>query len=360
MIKSSSKYISLEKLLDIQANSYRTKCGQYEYAPDEIDSEIYQKQTNTDVNDVEQLLKSRENEERIQEMNKSDEVSSKIKTFDSQAFTSFDNSLELAIDNSELSPRNSRNKYTMRRSWIEKNKKGEFRTCYSTYDNNRGAWCAHKKSTYSYFRTMFLVNDSTDNYATDTHLRTINLSYYGLKDSLPNILNKYELSLTDTNMLKDGLALYIQAEKSYDEAMTQTQENIKETRKYLSDFKFNTLYKENEINKCSQNIKNLIKVSVQCTGVKKGKRKMDYQLDKVGFIMLDPSIDTKNALQVQEALYHMNINDIALRFSDEIYKTHERTTLVVKECDFNACRDGSIFYGFKEMLMSCLYKEAIL
>ena len=67
MIKSSSKYISLERLLEIQANNYRTKCGQYEYAPNEIDTDIYQKQTNSDVNDVENLIISRENEERTQD-----------------------------------------------------------------------------------------------------------------------------------------------------------------------------------------------------------------------------------------------------------------------------------------------------
>ena len=62
MVKSPSKHIPLYTLLEIKENSYRTKCGLYEYCSEEIDNLIYEKQSKKDAEKVEKLIKQLENQ----------------------------------------------------------------------------------------------------------------------------------------------------------------------------------------------------------------------------------------------------------------------------------------------------------
>lgn len=55
-VKSPSKYISLERLELIQTNNYIGETGQ-EYCAEEVDSLIWQKQSNNDEREVESLLR---------------------------------------------------------------------------------------------------------------------------------------------------------------------------------------------------------------------------------------------------------------------------------------------------------------
>ena len=55
MIKSPSKHISLELLLEIQTNNYIGRTG-VEYCDDEIDSLIYEKQSNNDQKEATKLI----------------------------------------------------------------------------------------------------------------------------------------------------------------------------------------------------------------------------------------------------------------------------------------------------------------
>jgi hypothetical protein len=55
MIKTPSKHISLELLLEIQTNNYIGRSG-LEYCDDEVDSLIYAKQSSNDIREVEQML----------------------------------------------------------------------------------------------------------------------------------------------------------------------------------------------------------------------------------------------------------------------------------------------------------------
>jgi hypothetical protein len=57
MIKGGSKYISLERLKEIRENSYRTKCGKFEFCVEEIEDLINEKETNKMLNEIEQQLK---------------------------------------------------------------------------------------------------------------------------------------------------------------------------------------------------------------------------------------------------------------------------------------------------------------
>ena len=45
MVKSASKFMSLNMLYNIRDNSYRTKCGAYEYSSYEIEDQISSKET---------------------------------------------------------------------------------------------------------------------------------------------------------------------------------------------------------------------------------------------------------------------------------------------------------------------------
>lgn len=58
MILPTSKHIPLCTLLEIQKNSYRTKCGQFEYCPAEIEDEIERKKTEKLIKQIEEQLKN--------------------------------------------------------------------------------------------------------------------------------------------------------------------------------------------------------------------------------------------------------------------------------------------------------------
>lgn len=57
MILSASKYTPLETLKAIRENSYRTKCGELEYCPEEVDDLINEKETKKLIKQIEQQFK---------------------------------------------------------------------------------------------------------------------------------------------------------------------------------------------------------------------------------------------------------------------------------------------------------------
>ena len=60
MTKSASKFLSLEKLEEIKANSYRSVSGQFEYDAEEIERMIIIKMSQETQNEIERQLKERE------------------------------------------------------------------------------------------------------------------------------------------------------------------------------------------------------------------------------------------------------------------------------------------------------------
>lgn len=55
-VKEASKFMSLEKLYEIQANQYRGNDGQ-EYYPETVDSMIWNKETKKDESNIIEALK---------------------------------------------------------------------------------------------------------------------------------------------------------------------------------------------------------------------------------------------------------------------------------------------------------------
>jgi len=57
MIKSPSKHLSLQYLLDVQNNSYRSPTCKVEYYANEVDDMIYEKQLRKDMEQIEKDIK---------------------------------------------------------------------------------------------------------------------------------------------------------------------------------------------------------------------------------------------------------------------------------------------------------------
>ena len=336
------KYLSIERLENIRANQYRSICGQFEYYPELIDAELNRKYTERDEREAEELLNAYEQMEvmQMEQTTNIEQVEStgKLSTL-APIYTNEDNALILEVDTSELSARNARNKYTHRKHWIEYKPKHGYRYCYASYDNSRKRWCSPKRGTYNMFLRMRLV---------DNDVTTI--GFYSLWDfeKTQEKIDKYAFNDADTKWLTDTFETYKNVNKAYSDAMEDAKKEAKEEAKTLSDYKFNSLYKESEIAKSTDDI-DLIVFRVTGKGIKKRCRNSERIFENVGYIIAQPD-------QTREEAANSFIDDILLKSQakkilTDKYREVDFATIEAKKCTLNARSGDSPFYGMREMLM---------
>lgn len=247
-------------------------------------------------------------------------------------FNSFENAYIEELDNSELSARNARNKYTKRKHWIETNKKGDMRYCFSTYDSKRNYWCKPKKSTYSAFVALVKI---------DNEIFRTGFSTWTEVERIEKLKNKYSFYPEQLEKIDSHIKFINLANKAYNKAHDDAKKSFEKTRKSKDDFKVNTLYRKNEITKCSDNLE-LTKIYLNGKGVKKRCKKQDYILDDLFYYIHDGGKSHSEMLELSK--------NKAMEHIKEKYRYIDHVNLCFKSCTYNAPTNGSMMYGMQEML----------
>ena len=274
----------------------------------------------------------------------------KLKPLSSE-FNSFDNAYELEIDTSLLAARNARNKYTKRKHWVESNAKGtQYRYCYSTFDVKRQTWCNPKKGTYADVVAM-IDNPANEKTRNNGDVAVLKLSGYDSNEYLLGIKDKYELDKHQLKALDNLLYIKKAYEDAYSKAIEKAKEEKKNNSKTLTDYKFHVPYTEKEINKCTEDLE-LIKVYVSGYGIKKRCRKSDYFHDKLYYIVPRPDQKASCPEAQQEVLNNPDTLKAATTFLTDKFREVSKAELATKKTTYQAPQGDSMFYGFKEMMMS--------
>lgn len=282
------------------------------------------------------MIEQTENIELITETNK--------KTTIAPIYTSEENALILEIDNSGLNARNARNKYTHRKHWLEYSPKRGYRHCSSSFDSRRRTWCKAKKGTYNQFLGMRLTSEI----ASDNNLITFGFCSSGYaNEETRDKMNTYALNESQRSkvnkLLNHGKAL----NDLYSKAIDEANEKQKPEAKDMSEYKFNSLYRESEIAKCTSDL-DLIVFRVEGKGIKKRCRKAERIFENVGYIIASPD-------QTREESATKFIDDILLTSQAKSKLSNFREInsayITAKKCTLNARKGDSPFYGMREMLM---------
>lgn len=259
-------------------------------------------------------------------------------------FNSFENSYLETLDHSHLSARNSMQKYTERKHWIEKNKRG-YRYCYATFDSKRNSWCKPVNSTYSEFRFMC--------FSLSGELRTNGFNTYTETDTIRGLKDRYDLDADQIqviNIYADHMDL---AKEKYEEMKAERTVRILESRRDFTSYSFDKIYNIEEINKCTTDLK-LLKLSVVGHAVKRRCRKTDYFNDCIGYLVLDPETEDNASHKKLVGFKHLLESETkAMLHLRTKFKEITAARYEAKDCGYEAPNEsGSGFYGMKQMLMA--------
>lgn len=255
----------------------------------------------------------------------------------------------LDIDTSNLSPRNARYKYTKRQWWLEKNKKGEYRSVYSTYDNKRKVWCNPKKGTYYPFLGLVITENS--NITGDASITGFN--YYTSVEDIKAWKEKYILSPEASKEVDTYIQMKEDATKLYEERKALLMKEIKEDKRPMTSYKFKHLYTKKEIANCSDPL-NILDIAITCSkAIKKKCRKADYYTHTIGYVVLPPGYPDMNIDQ-KEAYKHYLLLDLEskaqIAVTSRLRKNETPIKLEAQEVEYTPSQGDSPFYSMKRNL----------
>lgn len=257
-----------------------------------------------------------------------------------------ENAIITEIDTSGLSSRNARNKYTKRKHWIEKHaRKGEYRYAYATYDNNRGYWCTPKRGTYNQYISLIFKDESKG--LMDDNINTIGFYSYWDKDKVKETLNKFDFSEFDKKHIESGAKLYEQIDNAYSNAIENAKKEHEENKRSIESYQDNIIYKTDEINKCTEDMK-LYSIQIKGNAIKKRCRKSDFYFKELGYLTINKNDD---ALIVWSR-HCDNIKKLAHKHIKDNLRDFSKLQIGIKDTTYKAPKGDSHFYGFSHMLMA--------
>ncbi|MFG1594155.1 hypothetical protein [Halobacteriovorax sp. CON-3] len=249
-------------------------------------------------------------------------------------YTDFNSALELTIDNSNLSPRNSRRKYTKRKHWLETTNRGT-RYCYATYDESRKAWCSPKKTTFSPFKYMVLA---------DNDIKTVTISRYSNPVDIKKLFERYdfpECEKKKLSLLADGLT---EAKKRSDNIVNKILEEKKAKARKLTDYENGKVYTEGEIVKSVENMPTL-RIQLVGYAIKKRCRKSEYFRETIGFLL-----DTEENRKMDKVELYESLKEKISEITSKSFREVKEMTFQLKVVEYKAPYEGGIYHGFSESL----------